>query len=43
MNHEFHIDAPDGDLNFVIWDDEHPLVRWALETRRVLESCPKTK
>ena len=42
MNHEFHIQAPDGDLNFVIWDDEHPLVKWALETRLALENCAKT-
>ena len=42
MNHAFHIQAPDGDLKFVIWNDEHPLVMWAAETRRVLETCAKT-
>ncbi len=39
MNHEFHIQSPYGDMRLTIWDDEHPLVRWAAETRRALESC----
>ncbi len=43
MNHEFHIQSPEGDMNFVIWNDESPLVKWALETRRALESCAKTR
>jgi hypothetical protein len=43
MNHEFHIQASDGDMNVVIWDDEYPLVKWALQTRRLLESCGRTR
>ena len=43
MNHQFHIQAAGGDMKFTIWDDEQPLVLWAVETRRVLESCTKVQ
>jgi len=43
MNHEFRLEAPDGTMNLIIWDDEHPLVRWAHETRLTLERCAQTK
>ncbi len=41
MNHQFHIQSPSAEMRFTIWDDEHPLITWALETRRALEACAK--
>jgi hypothetical protein len=43
MNHEFHLQAATGDANLVLWDDEHPLVKWALDTRRALDKCAQAK
>jgi len=43
MNHEFHIQAPLGDMSFVLWDEEEPLVKWAPETRRVSINCATAK
>jgi hypothetical protein len=39
MNHEFHFQGAEGDVNAVLIDDEHPLVKWALETRHALDLC----
>jgi hypothetical protein len=30
-----------GEMSFVSYDDSHPLVQWALETRKKLEKCRK--
>lgn len=37
--HEVHVQAGDGDMRIDMWDQENPLVKWALETRHDLESC----
>jgi hypothetical protein len=37
--HEFRIQAGMGGMDLSLVDSEHPLVIWALETRRALESC----
>jgi hypothetical protein len=39
MNHELHVQAPNADMHVVIWDDDHPMVKWAMETRTALEKC----
>ena len=41
MIHAFYIDGSDGDVRMFLADDENPLVKWALETRRALEACSK--
>lgn len=37
--HEFYVHSYTGNLVATIFDDENPLVRWALETRSALETC----
>jgi hypothetical protein len=37
--HEFHIDDNSGIWDLVILEEQHPLVRWAMETRRLFEAC----
>lgn len=41
MIHAFYADGAEGDMTMVLTDDEHPLVKWALETRQALEHCAK--
>ena len=42
MIHEFRAEAPDGNISVAVWDDDHPLVRWASEAMQAIESCVKT-
>lgn len=37
--HEFRIISSTGDMTFEWLDEGYPLVQWALETRRALDSC----
>jgi len=37
--HEFRIQSGAGDMDLALYDDDSPLVRWALETRKSLETC----
>ena len=37
--HEFRIRAGGGDMDVALYDDENPLVSWAVETRDALELC----
>jgi hypothetical protein len=37
--HEFHIDDYSGTWDLVVLEESHPLVKWALETRNLLEAC----
>jgi len=37
--HTFHIQAGMGNMDLVLTDEGHPLVKWALETRHALEAC----
>lgn len=39
--HEFHIIAMGGNMDLELYDNEFPLVQWALETRQALENCVK--
>jgi hypothetical protein len=41
MNHAFYAQGEEGDMSIVLTDEEHPLVKWALETRQALEHCVK--
>jgi hypothetical protein len=41
MNHAFYAQGAEGDMSIVLTDEEHPLVKWALETRQELERCVK--
>ncbi len=43
MIHAFYIDGSDGDVRMFLEDDENPLVKWALQTRRALEACGKPR
>jgi hypothetical protein len=43
MNHDFYAAGAEGDMTLALTDDEHPVVRWALETRKVLEGCEQTR
>jgi hypothetical protein len=38
-SYEFRIQAGAGDFDMTLFDETHPLVQWALETRHALESC----
>ena len=38
-NHEFRIISSTGHMTFESLDEGYPLVQWALETRRALDSC----
>jgi hypothetical protein len=37
--HEFHVDAGVGNMDIDLHGSEQPLVFWAVETRRALDSC----
>jgi hypothetical protein len=37
--HEFHVDDYSGTWDLVILEEQHPLVRWAVETQHLLEAC----
>ena len=37
--HEFHIHSNTGTLDAAVYDEENPLVRWAIATRDALRSC----
>ncbi|MGA8541378.1 MAG: hypothetical protein WB566_17885 [Terriglobales bacterium] len=37
--HEFRIRAGDEDVEVALYNDENPLVQWAIETRHALELC----
>jgi uncharacterized protein YlaN (UPF0358 family) len=39
LNHEFHVQTGMGNMNFNLVDEEHPMVKWALETQHALEAC----
>lgn len=39
MNHVFHVVGAEGEMTIVLSDEQNPLVKWALETRRMLEGC----
>jgi len=39
--HEFRIQSGAGDMDVALYDDDSALVRWALETRSLLEKCGK--
>jgi len=41
MIHAFYIDGADGDVRMFLTDEQHPVVKWALETRRALDACSK--
>lgn len=46
--HEFHLDSSSTSADLTIVDFEHPLVQWALDTRRSIQTCgadnlPSTK
>ena len=41
MIHAFYAQGSEGDMSIVLTDEEHPLVKWALETRQALEHCVK--
>jgi hypothetical protein len=28
-----------GNIDIELWDEKHPLVQWALETRQALDKC----
>lgn len=43
VNYEFRIYAFLGDWKLRIFDDNHPLVTWATETRRALQVCVSKK
>jgi len=43
MNHVFYAVGAEGDMTLALTDDEHPLVKWALETRHALEGCEQTR
>lgn len=38
-NHEFKVTGGLGELDFILWDRSHPLVKWAVETRQKLDKC----
>jgi len=42
MNHVFYATGAEGDMTIVLTDEEHPLVKWASETRQALEQCVKS-
>ncbi len=42
MNHFFYTQGSEGDMKIVLTDEEHPLVKWASETRQALEHCGKS-
>jgi hypothetical protein len=42
MNHAFFAQGAEGDMSMVLTDEEHPLVKWASETRQALERCVKS-
>ncbi len=42
MNHVFYAQGAEGDMTIVLTDEEHPLVKWASETRQALEQCVKS-
>jgi hypothetical protein len=42
MNHAFYAQGAEGDMSIVLTDEEHPLVKWASETRQALELCVKS-
>jgi len=42
MGHAFYAQGAEGDMSIVLTDEEHPLVKWALETRQALERCVKS-
>ena len=33
----------EGDMRLALTDDEHPLVKWALETRQALGACEQSR
>jgi hypothetical protein len=37
--HAFYAQGGEGDMRIVLTDEGHPLVKWALQTRRALEDC----
>lgn len=37
--YEFRIQTSEGDMDLSLTNEKSPIVRWALETRRLLESC----
>lgn len=39
MIHAFYAQGADGDMTIALTDEEHPLVKWASETRQALELC----
>ena len=41
--HEFHIDDYSGTWDLVTLEEQHPLVKWAMETRHLLEACGATQ
>ena len=41
MIHAFYISGADGDATLTLVDEKNPLVRWAQDTRRVLDACEK--
>lgn len=43
MNHDFYAVGTEGDMTLALTDDEHPLVKWALETREALEGCQEMR
>jgi hypothetical protein len=43
MIHTFYINGADGDVRMSLTDDENPVVKWALETRRALDACGKPR
>jgi hypothetical protein len=43
MIHSFSTSGADGDATLALTDDKNPLVQWASDTRRALDSCAKVR
>jgi len=43
MIHAFYAQGSEGDMTIALTDEEHPLVKWASETRQALERCVKSE